>query len=97
MLTRKVTGVPTGVGSVPVATPAGASPSSSTMAGMPPGQVDEASSSWRSRRTRRRSSSMPIWSTTHFRRARSLLSRLPKWSKVRRMASMVGQQVLPGR
>ena len=38
---------------------------------------------------RRRSSSMPRVSTSHFMRARSLLSRLPKWSNVRRHASRV--------
>ena len=59
---------------------------------MPPGHDDEAGSVWRTFSTRRRSSSMPSWSTTHFIRARSLLSRLPVWSNTRSTASMVGSR-----
>ena len=57
--------------------PPGHRPAPRTTAGMPPGQVLEARSSLRSFRIRWRSSSIPIVSTTHFSRARSLLSRLP--------------------
>ena len=74
-----LTGVPQpmAVGSTAVLTPAGASPCSSTYAGIPPGQLVEASRNLRSLSTRSRSSSMPIVSSSHFMRARSLLSRLP--------------------
>ena len=72
--------------------PAGASPALARSAGMPPGHDDEAGSVWRTLSTRRRTSSMPSWSTTHFRRARSLLSRLPVCSNTRRMASIVGSR-----
>ena len=62
----------------PVVTrPAAASPAASTSGGMPPGHVLEAGSVWRILMTRRRTSSIPNWSTTHFNRARNLLSRLP--------------------
>ena len=52
---RNVTGVPwpIAVGVTPAATPAGPSPSCSTMSGMPPGHVDEAGSSLRVASTRR--------------------------------------------
>ena len=39
---------PTGVGTMPLATPAGSSPNFSTSSGMPPGQVDEARRNLRS-------------------------------------------------
>ena len=45
--------------------------------GMPPGQVEDASRNWRVLSTRRWTSSKPSVCTTHFMRARSLLSRLP--------------------
>jgi hypothetical protein len=49
----------------------------STSTGMPPGHDDEASRNLRSLRMRRCVSSQPRVCTTHFMRARSLLSRLP--------------------
>ena len=45
--------------------------------GTPPGYVADAGRNLRSLRMRSRSSSMPMVSTSHFMRARSLLSRLP--------------------
>jgi hypothetical protein len=83
---------PTAVTSPSVARPAGASPTFCTSGGMPPGHDDEAGSVWRILMTRRRTSSMPSWSITHLRRARSLLSRLPVWSNTRRTASIVGSR-----
>ena len=80
------------VGVTPAATPAGASPSFWTTSGMPPGQLDEASSRWRVLNTRRWTSSKPSSSTTHLRRARSLLSRLPVCSNTRSTDSMVGSR-----
>ena len=63
---------------------------------MPPGHDDDAGSVWRTLSTRRRTSSMPSWSTTHFMRARSLLSRLPVWSNTRSDGLDGGQQVFAG-
>ena len=71
-------------------------PPRSTTAGTPPGQPAAARRRRRSLSTRVRTSSMPRVSTSHFMRARSLLSRLPAWSNTRRIASMRGQQVVPG-
>ena len=74
----------------------GASPSSSTTAGMPPGQGWRRAAACARSGSRSRSSSMPILSTTHLSRARSLLSRLPKWSKVRSTASIVASSCSRG-
>ena len=62
--------------------------------GRRPGTWPSAMRNLRSLKMRSRSSSTPMVSTSHFRRARSLLSRLPWWSCTRRIASMVGEQVL---
>ncbi len=75
------------------ATPAGASPAFSTSLG-------DAAGPRRRRRQQRAApsgraawtSSQPSVSTTHFMRARSLLSRLPVWSNTRRTASIVGRR-----
>ena len=72
--------------------PAGASPAAVTSAGIPPGHDDDAGSVWRILITRRRTSSIPNWSTTHFIRARNLLSRLPVCSNTRNAASTVGNK-----
>ncbi len=89
-----VTGVPwpMAVGVTPSARPAGSSPSFSTMAGMPPGQDEEATSRWRSFRILACSSSQPRVSTSHFMRARSLLSRFPWLLNTRRQASRVAMR-----
>ena len=88
---RSVTGVPwpIGVGTAPSPRPAGASPALSTASGRPPGHVEEATSILRSLKMRAWSSSKPMVSTSHFMRARSLLSRLPKFEKTRRIDSRV--------
>ncbi len=83
---------PTGVGTAPGATPAGASPALSTASGIPPGHDDDATSSLRSRRIRAWTSSQPIVVTSHFMRARSLLSRLPWFEKTRRIDSIVASR-----
>ena len=57
----------------------------------------EATRNLRSLRMRACSSSQPIVSTSHFMRARSLLSRLPWFENTRRIASMRGEQLLAGR
>ena len=68
---------PIGVGSIDVEIPAGSSPCSRTYSGMPWAHVVAAMRSLRSLRMRSRSSSTPMVSSSHFMRARSLLSRLP--------------------
>ena len=79
-----------GVGTTPAATPAAASPAFTTSSGTPPGHEEEPSRRRRSLMTRAWSSSQPIVSTSHFIRARSLLSRLPWLLNTRRIASRVG-------
>ena len=65
---------------------------STTSSGMPPGQVELATRNLRSLRMRAWSSSQPIVSTSHFMRARSLLSRLPWLENTRRIASIVASR-----
>ena len=83
---------PTVVTSPLVALPAALSPAATTSGGIPPGHDDEAGSVRRTFCTRRRTSSIPRVSTSHFIRARNLLSRLPAWSNTRRAASIVGMR-----
>ena len=87
-----VTGVPwpTAVTVAGSPAPAGSSPSICTSAGIPPGQEVDATRNLRWVSTRRWTSSKPSVSTSHFMRARSLLSRLPAWSNTLKQASMVG-------
>ena len=87
-----VTGVPwpTAVTVAGSPAPAGSSPSICTSAGIPPGQEVDATRNLRWVSTRRWTSSKPSVSTSHFMRARSLLSRLPAWSNTLKQASIVG-------
>ena len=71
-------------------TPAGASPAFWTSAGMPPGHDEDASRNLRSLRILRCVSSQPSFCTTHFIRARSLLSRSPVALKTLTTDSIVG-------